>query len=83
MKKELMNFRKWNRKRLILRLLSFPVKLLFQILWGVLSSILISIKWLKNGSQELVYGDDYDVSLVEILEQNKKIIKYFKNNNEP
>ncbi len=34
-----------------------------------------SFRWLKNGSQELVYGDDNSVSLVKIIEQNKIIIE--------
>lgn len=73
-----MNLKKWNKEKLLLRILTFPLKLLFQLLWANLSSILLCFKWLKNGSQELVYGDDHKSSLVEILESNQKIIESFK-----
>ena len=73
--KKIMNLMLWNKKRLILRILTFPLKLAFQILWGVLSSILYSFKWLKNGSQEVVYGDDFEKSIVRLIQQNEEIIE--------
>ena len=68
------DIKKWNKKNLILRILTFPIKLTFQIIWGVLSSILYSLKWLKNGSQEVVYGDDFSCSIVRLIDQNQEII---------
>ena len=72
-----MSIKKWNTKYLPLRIITFPFKLVFQIVWSVLVGLVISFRWLKNGSQEVYYGDDHTSGLVEILEQNKKIIKHF------
>lgn len=82
MERKIMNFGLWNKKKLLLRIITFPIKLSFQIIWGVLSSILLSIKWLKNGSQEVVYGDDFTSSLVRLIEQNEQIIKAQNQNND-
>lgn len=73
---------KWNKHYLLLRILSFPIKLVFQILWGILLGILQSFHWLKFGSQELLYGKDHGKSLVRIIEQNEQIIKTFTPNNQ-
>lgn len=78
MKNELTDLRKWNKRNLVARILTFPIKIAFQILWGVISSIFISFKWLKNGSQEVVYGDNHGESLVNLIEQNEKIIEHFE-----
>lgn len=69
---------KWNKEKLIQRILVFPIKLVFQLAWGIASSLIYSFKWLKNGSQELVYGDDNGKSLCKIIEQNEKIIESLK-----
>ena len=82
MKKELMSIKKWNKNKLLLRILTFPIKLIFQLFWGFVYSFLITFKWLKNGSQELIYSDDTSDSLVKIIDQNKKIIEYHENNME-
>lgn len=68
------NIKKWNKKNLLLRILTFPIKLSLQITWGVLASILYSLKWLKNGSQEVVYGDDFNSSIVRLIDQNQEMI---------
>lgn len=68
------SLRKWNKKNLILRIITFPIKLIFQITWGVLISILYSFQWLKNGGRELVFGDDFDSSLIRLIKQNQEII---------
>lgn len=72
--KKLMDIKKWNRKNLALRIFTFPLKLVFQLTWGVLSSIVYSFKWLKNGSQEVVYGDDFSSSIVRLIDQNQEMI---------
>lgn len=68
---------KINKKYLLLRIISFPIKLALQILWGFLFSILISIQWLKHGSQELIYTNDHATSLARLIEQNEKLIKLY------
>lgn len=72
--KRYMSLKKWNQKKLLLRIATFPIKLLFQLTWGILSSIILSFKWLKNGSQEIVYGDDFNASIVRLIEQNEIMI---------
>lgn len=75
-----MSIKKWNKNKLLLRILTFPIKLIFQLFWGFVYSFIITCKWLKNGSQELIYGDGTSESLVKIIDQNKKIIEYHENN---
>ena len=75
---EKMNIKKWNKEKLLLRILVFPLKLAFQLCWAILATLIYCFQWLKNGSQELVYGDDHKSGLVEILESNKKIIEKLK-----
>lgn len=64
----------WNKHYLILRIISLPIKLLFQITWGILLAILQSFHWLKFGSQELLYGKDNGKFLIRIIDQNEKLI---------
>jgi hypothetical protein len=64
----------WNKHYLILRIFTLPLKLIFQILWGIALGILESFHWLKFGSQELLYGKDNGKSLVRIIEQNERLI---------
>ena len=67
---------KINKKYFLIRLLTFPIKLLFTILWLVFYAFLLSIRWLKYGSQEFYFGKHFGRSeLVQIIEQNEKIIK--------
>jgi hypothetical protein len=65
---------KFNKKYLLLRIIGFPAKLAFSIIWFCLMGILISIKWLKYGGQELYYGQEHGANLVKLIEQNEKLI---------
>lgn len=69
---------KINTRYLGLRILTFPVKLVFTVLWFFLYSLKCSVQWILFGSQELYYGKDKGANLVEILEQNKEIIKLLR-----
>lgn len=72
---------KWNKKYLWIRIVAFPIKLLFSIIWHSLMGIRLSIQWLVCGGQEVYYGKDHGGSLIKIIEQNEKIIKSFNENN--
>ena len=69
---------KINKKYLALRIITFPIKLIFTIVWFFIMSLIISAKWVIFGSQELYYGKDGKNSLTNLIEQNEKIIKHFE-----
>lgn len=66
---------KWNKKYLLIRILTFPIKLIFSIVWHSLIGLMLSLQWLIHGAQEVYYGKDNGNSLVKIIEQNEKIIQ--------
>ena len=67
---------KIKTKHLLLRVITFPIKLLFTLIWFNLWSIKVSLQWLFFGGEELFYGKDR-ATLVDLIQQNEKIIKYF------
>lgn len=68
---------KINKKYLVIRIIAFIPKLFFTLVWFLIIGLIHSLKWLKNGGQELYYGDNHDKGLVKLIEQNEKIIKSF------
>lgn len=68
---------KTNKTNLLLRIITFPIKLLFSLLWFNLWAIKVSIQWVKNGGQELIYDNTHGRDLVRLIDQNEKIIKQF------
>lgn len=70
---------KINKKYLLLRILSYPFRLVFTLFWMILFGFMLSIRWLLYGSQELYFGKNFGgAHLAEIVEQNEKIIESFK-----
>lgn len=69
---------KINKRLFVLRLITFPIKLTFTVLWSVLIGLKISIQWLINGSQELYFGADHDKSLVALIENTETIVENMK-----
>lgn len=67
-----------NKKYLGLRIITSPLKLIFQILWSILLSFVITFKWIVFGGQELYYGKEGKGNLVKLIEQNEEIIKHLK-----
>jgi len=66
---------KLNKKYLVLRIITFPIKLFFQVSWSILIGIFTSFNWLMHGGEEIYYGKDNGKSLLEIAQQNKELIK--------
>lgn len=69
---------KLNKKYIIIRLLTFPIKLLFTVLWMLLCAIMLSFRWLFYGSTELYFSKNFNTTeLSKIVQQNEDIIKMF------
>lgn len=60
---------KINKKYLLLRIITFPIKLTFHLLWNIIFSFVITLKWLKNGGSELFYGENTKTDLSKILDK--------------
>jgi len=70
---------KINKNQLGIRIITFPIKLAFMILWMITYAIVISFRWLLFGSQELYFGKGFGTGdLSKIVEQNEELIKHFK-----
>ena len=67
-----------NKKYLLIRILTFPIKLAFTLFWNNLIALMLTWQWILHGGQELYYGKDNDASLVKLIEQNEEIIKKLK-----
>ncbi len=66
---------KVNKKRLGLRIVTFPLKLIFQVAWFLVLAITTSFQWVLYGGQEIYYGkDDYGGSLCKLIESNKELV---------
>jgi len=67
---------KYNRNHLISRIITSPFKLALHLVFGFITAFLITWKWIRNGSQELIYGSVEDKeSIAFLINQNKEIIK--------
>lgn len=71
---------KINKKYLLIRIITSPIKLIFLLLWYNLFAVLLLLKWVKNGGQEVFYGTDFGNSIVELIETNKKLTEEINNN---
>lgn len=70
---------KINKKFFLIRLLTLPLKLCFGLLFSICAELILMYKWLIYGGEEVIYGRyNQKTSVAKILEQNEKIIKYFK-----
>jgi hypothetical protein len=68
-----------NKKFLLIRIITFPFKLLFTLLWMIFFGLLLSFRWLLYGSQEVYFGKHFgNGELIKIINQNEKIIKLWK-----
>ena len=66
---------KLQKKYLIARILTFPFKLLFQMVFAVLATIAISCRWVIYGGQEVYYGEETKSSIVNLIKSNEEIIQ--------
>lgn len=66
---------KVNKQNLILRILTFPVKLIFLLLWHNIVGTVVAIRWIFYGSEEVYFGRNGRKSISEVLRQNEIIIK--------
>lgn len=69
---------KINKRFLLLRILASPFKLVFTMVWFNLVGLVMFLKWLKNGGQELFYGDAFGGNLVDLIESNEALVKKLK-----
>ena len=69
---------KINKKHLLLRIITSPLKLIFTLIWNIMIAFIMTFQWIVFGSQELYYGKDGKDSLVTLIEQNEKIIKHLE-----
>lgn len=70
---------KINKKYIILRLITLPLKLIFDLLWFNLFVILKTFQWLIYGSDEIIFGKDFNrnsvselIKTVEKLQKNQE-----------
>jgi hypothetical protein len=64
---------KIQKRYFLLRIITFPIKLAFSLVWFLLFGIKISVQWLLFGSQELYYGKGLDrESLANFIERVEK-----------
>ena len=64
-----------NKKYLLLRIIVFPLKLVFMWAWYLVFGVMISLKWVITGSQEILIDSG---KLSELIEQNEKMIEQWK-----
>jgi hypothetical protein len=68
---------KIQKHNLGLRIITFLPRLVFILLWMILYGVLLNIRWLRFGSQELYFGSDFGrdelVTLIEKLEKLKEL----------
>ena len=68
---------KLNKKYILLRIITSPIKLIFTLIWMILWSTILVWKWILYGSDEVYFSENFnrnDMSkLIESVEKlNKK-----------
>lgn len=58
-------------KLLIIRIITFPVKLSIMLLWHILIATLLSIKWLIIGEDEFFRDTDFTENISELINFKK------------
>lgn len=69
---------KYNKQKFGLRLITFPIKLAFQLVFRLICALMETYQWVRFGGQEVIYSDDNGKSLCVIIEQNKELIELLK-----
>ena len=69
-----------EKKYLLLRIITAPIKLLFTLVWVNLMAFIITFKWIRWGSQEVYFTKDTKDSIIKLIEQNELIIKNTQQN---
>jgi hypothetical protein len=67
---------KLNRRYFLLRLLTFPIKLVFTIFWNSLFALMQSLRWLVCGSTETLFSgpEDRD-NITGLIHRAEKLIE--------
>ena len=67
---------KLNKKYILLRIITSPIKLIFTLIWMILWSTILVWKWILYGSDEVYFSENFnrnDVSkLIESVEKLNK-----------
>ena len=67
---------KLNKKYILLRIVTSPIKLIFTLIWMILWSLLLVWKWILYGSDEIYFSENFnrnDISkLIESIEKLNK-----------
>lgn len=64
-----------NKRHLLIRIITFPFKLLFSSSWYFCICIVSNIKWLLYGGEEVVFfKNETKGILLDIVEQNEKLL---------
>lgn len=70
---------KVQKKYFLLRVITFPIKLVFDLLWFNLFAIVKTFQWVVYGGDEIIFGKDFNrnqmsdlIDAVENLKQNNQ-----------
>jgi len=67
---------KVNRRYLGLRILTAPLKLVFTLIWFMLYSLIHVYQWVIFGSDEVVFGNDFNRNTIkELIQEIEKSTK--------
>ena len=73
--------KKVNKKYLLLRILTFPIKLIFSLLWFNLFALLKTYQWVIFGGDEIIFGTDINRDSVgELIKIVSELNDNYKNN---
>lgn len=65
---------KVQTKNLLLRIVLSPIKLLFHLVWLILSAFMLTLKWVLYGGDELIYGSEFGRGNIhELVEAVEKL----------
>ena len=68
-----------NKKFFILRVLTLPFKLLFEIVFAIFGSCFMTLKWLLFGGQQLYYGNNnFGGNITRLIDSNEAMIEAFE-----
>ena len=67
---------KLNKKYILLRIITSPIKLIFTLIWMILWSTILVWKWILYGSDEVYFSENFNRNdMSKLIESVEKLNK--------
>ena len=71
---------KVNKDKFLIRIITFPLHLVFMLLWQAITGIWLSFNWLFYGAEHIIFMNaDQKSSVAELIRKAEQVIERLEN----